>query len=145
MQHRLLDGGRCTGDAVAAADHHRCIAHGGHHFLTQPGVSDQHRTFIDRYTTAREPGPGNVVGPVDRPDRDAGEIGRDDGGRMQMRHRPVLRVGQHGFDVDGKFVGDPIPVQFSGSACAAVESDEPDIRGTSERHPGVGVAAASDQ
>ena len=145
MQHRVLDGGRCAGDAVAPADHHRCVAHGGHHFLAQHRVSDQHRTFVDRHAAARKPGSGNVVGPVDRSDGDAGEIGGDDGGWMQMCNRPMSWIGQHRLDVDGEFVGDPIPVQFSGSGCAAVESDEPDIRGPGERHAAVGVAAASEQ
>ena len=62
-----------------------------------------------------------------------------------MRDGPMLRIGQHGFDVDGQFVGDAVSVEFAVGAWTAVESDEPDVAGPGERHPGVAVAAAADQ
>jgi hypothetical protein len=62
-----------------------------------------------------------------------------------MRDRPVPRVGQHRFDVDGQFVGDAVSVEFAVGARAAVETDEPDVAGPGERHAGVAVAAAADE
>ena len=83
--------------------------------LPSARVPDQHGAFVDGHAVAREPGAGNVVGAVDRPDRDAGEIGGDHGGRVQMRDGPVPGIGQHGFDVDGQFVGNAVAVEFTGA------------------------------
>jgi hypothetical protein len=64
---------------------------------------------------------------------------------MQVRHRPVLRVGQHRLGVDRQFGGHAVAVEFAGLSCRAVEADEADVGRTGERYAAVIVAAAANE
>jgi hypothetical protein len=104
-QHGLRHAVAGGGEAVAAQDDDRPVAHRPHHLRGQLPGPDEDGPGVHGHAARGEVRARDVVGAQDRPEGVAGEVGGDDGEGMGVHDRPDLGPAPEDLGVQGSSAG----------------------------------------